>query len=71
MKGYYRYECTGTSSGVPSGRLSIEAMNLPEFHALIKQAKKEAGQLNQTLGRLENFEFNIDFGIKESTSSES
>lgn len=67
MEGYYRKGCPKPDSG----RLSIEVMNLPDFYALIKQAKKEADQLYQTLGRLENFEFNIDFRVGETTSSES
>lgn len=36
-------------------------MNLPEFKKLIKQAKKEADQLQETINRLENFELAIDF----------
>lgn len=67
MHGYYRKDCPESGSG----RLSIEAMNLPEFYDLINQAKKEADQLNQTLGRLENFEINIDFRIGETTSLKS
>ena len=67
VKGYYRKGCPKSDSG----RLSIEAMNLPDFYNLIKQAKKEADQLNKTLGRLENFELNIDFSVGETTSSES
>lgn len=46
---------------VGTGRLRIEVMNLPEFKKLIKQAKKEADQLRETINRLENFELAIDF----------
>ena len=56
IEGYYTKE---TEAG--TGRLRIEVMNLPEFKKLIKQAKKEADQLRETINRLENFELAIDF----------
>ncbi len=56
MEGYYTKE---TEAG--TGRLHIEVMNLPELKKLIKQAKKEADQLRETINRLENFELVIDF----------
>ena len=36
-------------------------MNLPEFRKLVKQAKTEADQLQETINRLKNFELAIDF----------
>ena len=35
---------------------------------LLEKVEKEARQLNETISRLRNFEFNIDFSIAESTS---
>lgn len=71
VEGYYRKDCSETDNRYPSGRLSIEVINLPEFYDLVRQAKKEAAQLNQTIGQLENFELNITFSAGEDTSSES
>lgn len=70
MKGYYVQENSGKGLEVPTGRLRIEVMNIPEFKELLKQAEHEADQLQRTINRLSNFELNIDFSSK-STSSES
>lgn len=56
MEGYYTKE-----TDLHTGRLHIEVVNLPEFKKLIKQAKLEAGQLQKTINRLENFELLIEF----------
>ena len=71
MKGYYTQEVSGTDLRVPTGRLRIEVMNLPELQDLINQAKHEADQLQRTINRLSSFNLEIDFGLDESTSSES
>ncbi len=71
MKGYYDKEHSANGSGIPTGRLKIEVMNLPEFNALLEQAKSEADQLQKTINRLENFELNIDFEVKESILQDS
>ena len=71
MKGYYTQEESGTDLRVPTGRLRIEVMNLPELQDLINQAKHEAEQLQRTINRLSSFNLEIDFGLDESTSSES
>lgn len=71
MKGYYTQEESGTDLRVPTGRLRIEVMNLPELQDLINQAKHEADQLQRTINRLSSFNLEIDFGLDESTSSES
>lgn len=70
MKGYYRKDCSETDNKYPFGRLSIEVMNLPEFYDLVRQAEKEAAQLNQTIRQIENFELYITFSAGEATSSE-
>lgn len=70
MKGYYTQEENGKGLRVPTGRLRIEVTNLPEFQALINQAKQEADQLQRTINRLSNFNLEIDFGLDETTSSE-
>ena len=71
MKGYYTQEESGTDLRVPTGRLRIEVMNLPELQDLINQAKHEADQLQRTINQLSSFNLEIDFGLDESTSSES
>lgn len=70
MKGYYNPEQRGKGLEVPTGRLSIEVRNMPEFRKLVEQAKQEADQLKKTIDQLQYFELNIDFS-SESTSSES
>ena len=70
MKGYYDSEQSGVGLEVPTGRLSIEVRNMPEFRKLIEQAKKETDQLKKTIDQLQYFELNIDFS-SEPTSSES
>lgn len=70
MKGYYNPEQSGTGLEVPTGRLSIEVRNMPEFRKLVEQAKREADQLKKTIDQLQCFELNIDFS-SASTSSES
>lgn len=69
MKGYYDPEHSGTGLEVPTGRLSIEVKNIPEFRKLVEQAKQEADQLKKTIDQLQYFELNIDFS-SEPTSSE-
>lgn len=69
MKGYYDPEQIGTGLEVPTGRLSIEVKNIPEFRKLVEQAKQEADQLKKTIDQLQYFELNIDFS-SEPTSSE-
>ena len=49
MKGYYDPEQSGKGLEVPTGRLSIEGRNMPEFRKLVEQAKKEADQLKKRL----------------------
>lgn len=70
MKGYYDPEQSGKGLEVPTGRLSIEVRNIPEFRKLVEQAKQEADQLKKTIDQLQYFELNIDFS-SEPTSSES
>lgn len=70
MKGYYDPEQSGTGLEVPTGRLSIEVKNMPEFRKLVEQAKQEADQLNKTIDQLQRFELNIDFS-SEPISSDS
>lgn len=70
MKGYYNPEQSGMGLEVPTGRLSIEVRNMPEFRKLVEQAKQEADQLKKTIDQLQCFELNIDFS-SVSTSSES
>lgn len=70
MKGYYDMEYSANGMGVPTGRLKIEVMNLPEFNALLEQAKREADQLQKTINRLENFELNIDFNVERKATEE-
>ncbi len=57
--------------------LMIKAKNIPQFYKLLTKTKKEAQQLNDTIGKLSCFEFNIEFtaesgqaGDMESASSE-
>lgn len=47
--------------------LHISAENLPEFRALLAQAKKEAEQLNNTIAQLSHFEFLISFSADSQT----
>ena len=68
MNGYYTKNLYGDNGTNAKGRLKIEASNLPEFKELLEKVEKEARQLNETISRLRNFEFNIDFSIAESTS---
>lgn len=67
MEGYYDKECSGKGLEVPTGRLNIEVMNIPEFNELIKQAKREAAQLSKTINQLEDFELKIDFSAEHGT----
>lgn len=68
MNGYYTKNLYGNNGTNAKGRLKIEASNLPEFKELLEKVEEEARQLNETISRLRNFEFNIDFSIAESTS---
>lgn len=71
MKGYYVQEDSKKELTVPTGRLHVEVVNLPEFEQLIIQAKQEADQLQKTINQLSNFHLDIDFSIKNIISSES
>lgn len=68
MKGYYIPEQSGTGLEVPTGRLSIEVRNMPEFRKLVEQAKTEADQLKKTIDQLQYFELNIDFSSNPTSS---
>ena len=70
MKGYYEPNQSGKGLEVPTGRLSIEVSNMPEFQKLVEQAKQEADQLKKTIDQLQYFELNIDFS-SDPTSSKS
>ena len=50
---------------VTGDQLKLSAENLPEFYRLLKQAKKEAEQLNQTIAQLSCFEFSIGFSVAD------
>lgn len=71
MEGYYDKEYSGKQSKVPTGRLSIQITNLPEFNELIKQAEKESSKLQKTINQLKYFELNIDFSSEPISRSES
>lgn len=68
MKGYYDPVQSGTGLEVPTGRLSIEVKNMPEFRKLVEQAKQEADQLKKTIDQLQYFELNIDFSSGPTSS---
>ena len=68
MNGYYIKNIEETNKKGAKGRLKIEASNLSDFHGLLEKAEKEACQLNETLGRLRNFELDIDFSVADPTS---
>lgn len=68
MEGYYTKNLYGMPEKNAKGRLRIEAVNLPVFKELLDKAEKEACQLNETLSKLRNFDFDIDFSIVDSTS---
>lgn len=70
MKGYYIQDDSGKGLAVPTGRLHVEVVNLPEFQELVNRAKQQADQLQETINRLSKFELNIDFSINKTTSSE-
>ena len=61
MEGYYIKESSKSEVEVRKGTLKISVTNLPEFQKLVKKAKIEADQLQQTINQLSNFEINIDF----------
>lgn len=69
MKGYFTSGSVENEQENAIGRLRIEITNIPEFQKLIKQAQKEADQLNKTINQLQNFELNIDF-VSNPTSLE-
>ena len=48
-------------SEATKGTLYIDMDNIPEFHALLSQARKEADQLNETIRKLERFDLEISF----------
>lgn len=68
IEGYFTKNLHGTSEKNAKGRLRIEATNLTEFNELLGKAEKEACQLDDTLHKLRNFEFDIDFSVENSTS---
>lgn len=67
MQGYYVEDVDATYLKNAKGRLYIDAVNVPEFQKLLEQAEKEACQLNETLGKLRRFEFEIDVTISKTT----
>ena len=68
MEGYFTKNLYGSTEKNAKGCLKIEAVNMVEFEALLVKAEKEACQLNETLRKLRNFEFSIDFSVEDSTS---
>lgn len=68
MEGYFSKNPYGVAEKNAKGRLKIEAVNLSEFKGLLDTAEKEACQLRETLNKLHNFEFTIDFSVVDSTS---
>ena len=68
MEGYFQKNPYGVSEKKAKGRLKIAAVNLSEFQELLDKAEKEACQLRETLNKLHNFEFTIDFSVIDSAS---
>ena len=68
MTGYFLENPYGESRKNAKGRLKIAAVNLSEFKELLDTAEKEACQLRETLNKLHNFEFTIDFSVVDSAS---
>ena len=68
MKGYYDPEQSGKGLEVPTGRLSIEGRNMPEFRKLVSRLERSRS-IEKTIDQLQYFELNIDFS-SEPTSSE-
>ena len=68
MGGYYIENLYGASEKNAKGRLKIQAVNFLEFKELLEKAEKEACQLNETLSKLHNFEFDIDFSVDDFNS---
>ena len=64
MEGYYRRNSDNEDcmdSEAAKGTLYIDMDNIPEFHALLTQARQEADQLNETIRKLERFDLEISF----------
>ena len=64
MEGYFRRNSDNEDcmdSEASKGTLYIDMDNIPEFHALLSQARKEADQLNETIRKLERFDLEISF----------
>ena len=71
MEGYFRRNSDNEDcmdSEASKGTLYIDMDNIPEFHALLTQARKEADQLNETIRKLERFNLEISFSRKGITS---
>ena len=62
MEGYFSKNPYGVAEK------NAKAVNLSEFKELLDTAEKEACQLRETLNKLHNFEFTIDFSVVDSTS---
>lgn len=58
MEGYFQ---NSKNEDENKARLNISVTNLAEFKELIRQAEKEADQLQKTVNRLKQFELHIDF----------
>ena len=48
-----------------NGTLHLSVTNMQDFKDLIEQAREEAKQLNQTIQRLEGFEFEVKLSEEE------
>ena len=44
-------------------RLMVSVRNIPEFHALLEKAQKEAEQLNNTIAQLSRFDLVVSFDV--------
>ena len=48
-----------------NGKLYLNVTNMQDFKSLIEQAKEEAKQLNKTIQKLEDFQFEIKLSEEE------
>ena len=48
-----------------NGKLYLNVTNMQDFKSLIEQAQEEAKQLNKTIQKLENFQFEIKLSEEE------
>ena len=51
-----------------NGKLYLNVTNMQDFKSLIEQAKEEAKQLNKTIQKLEDFQFEIKLSEEECIS---